>query len=175
MLAHEGYGKNSEGTSHGGVAEKVSSQSGFDQDKNDDEAGFGLGLLGLASPTLPSDDMMVPPLNFSMVRRAELMNFCDIVFCYLPCGTTVQWCAGLAVGHSLLDAVRTFCITVQYSVLQHLYSILYQVLQHLIPYEPQVGILLKFCTRSKAVAIGLSISPYDGSCSSPWLQRLTVV
>ena len=31
------------------------------------DAGFGLGLPGLASLTLPSETMVVPPLNFSMV------------------------------------------------------------------------------------------------------------
>lgn len=95
----------------------MSPQSGFDQDENDkiddDEAGFGLGMLGLASPTLPSDDMMVPPLNFSMVRRAELMDFSSIFFCYLPCGTTVvvrSFGSG-SKRHSLLDAVRTLSAT----------------------------------------------------------------
>lgn len=32
------------------------------------DTGFGLGLPGLASLTLPSETMVVPPLNFAMVR-----------------------------------------------------------------------------------------------------------
>lgn len=75
MLAHEGYGRNSDYTSHGDIVEREASQNGFDQDENDkfndNGEGFGLGLLGLASPTLPSDDMVVPPLNFSMVRSKK--------------------------------------------------------------------------------------------------------
>lgn len=37
------------------------------QTEEEDEPGFGLGLPGLASLTLSSDNMVVPPLNFSMV------------------------------------------------------------------------------------------------------------
>lgn len=34
------------------------------------DPGFGLGLPGLASLTLPSKSMVVPPLNFAMVRAS---------------------------------------------------------------------------------------------------------
>lgn len=37
------------------------------QTEEEDEPGFGLGLPGLASLTLSSESMVVPPLNFSMV------------------------------------------------------------------------------------------------------------
>lgn len=35
------------------------------------DPGFGLGLPGLASLTLPSESMVVPPLNFAMVRSSR--------------------------------------------------------------------------------------------------------
>lgn len=40
-----------------------------DQGDETIEPGFGLGLPGLAAPTLPSRNMVVPPLNFAMVSR----------------------------------------------------------------------------------------------------------
>lgn len=36
------------------------------------DQGFGLGLPGLASLTLPSQDMVVPPLNYAMVSDGSL-------------------------------------------------------------------------------------------------------
>lgn len=36
------------------------------------DPGFGLGLPGLASLTLPSESMVVPPLNFATVRISRI-------------------------------------------------------------------------------------------------------
>lgn len=42
-----------------------------------DEPGFGLGFPGLAAPSLPYKDMVVPPLNFAMVRSLFRYHICD--------------------------------------------------------------------------------------------------
>lgn len=75
MLAHAGCSKGSACIENVDAVEIATSQNGAAQaeDEEDgtyDEPGFGLGLPGLASLTLPTEHMVVPPLNFSMVRVA---------------------------------------------------------------------------------------------------------
>lgn len=75
MLAHAGYSKSSVFIENVEAVEIALSQNGaaeLEHEENDsyDEPGFGLGLPGLASIALPAEDMVVPPLNFSMVRHA---------------------------------------------------------------------------------------------------------
>lgn len=72
-MVHE---KSPDGTHSGGSAKKsppqiASGSAGKSENKQPRqtmEPGYGLGFGGLASPTLPTEDMAVPPLNFSMVR-----------------------------------------------------------------------------------------------------------
>lgn len=76
MLAHAGYSKDSVCIENVDAVEIVTSQNGAAQaeDEEDgtyDEPGFGLGLPGLSSLSLPTEHMVVPPLNFSMVRVAK--------------------------------------------------------------------------------------------------------
>lgn len=72
MLAHAGYSKGSACIENVDSVEIATSQNGSAQAENGDgthdEPGVGLGLPGLASLTLPTEHMVVPPLNFSMVR-----------------------------------------------------------------------------------------------------------
>ncbi len=50
---------------------RITGADGNGQIAETDDDGFGLGLPGLASLTLPSESMVVPPLNFSMVSVHE--------------------------------------------------------------------------------------------------------
>lgn len=75
MLAHAGYSKGTACIENVVAVEIATSQNGAaepedEEDGTYDEPGFGLGLPGLASLTLPTEHMAVPPLNFSMVRVA---------------------------------------------------------------------------------------------------------
>ena len=47
---------------------RTSQGAGTEGELLEPDPGFGLGLPGLASLTLPSESMVVPPLNFAMVR-----------------------------------------------------------------------------------------------------------
>lgn len=92
MLGHADYGGSFDCVEQREVGEKTIKQSEADAKAHDecgnlrtigadgsgqdaetgredvqDDVGFGLGLPGLASLTLPSETMVVPPLNFSMV------------------------------------------------------------------------------------------------------------
>ncbi|CAB1100477.1 unnamed protein product [Ectocarpus sp. CCAP 1310/34] len=73
MLNHADCGRTSEFVGQGGVGREVAPPTEMDADDKlenltaEEEPGYGLGLPGLASLTLPSDGMVVPPLNFSMV------------------------------------------------------------------------------------------------------------
>lgn len=72
MLAHAGYSKGSAFIENVEAVEMTISQNGAAEDEENgtyDEPGFGLGLPGLASLALPTEDMVVPPLNFAMVRN----------------------------------------------------------------------------------------------------------
>lgn len=55
--------------------EEQEQQEGLDDhgDEPELDQGFGLGFLGLAALTLPSQDMVVPPLNYAMVRMSEML------------------------------------------------------------------------------------------------------
>lgn len=78
MLNHADYGRTSEFVGQGGVGRELAPQTEMDADDKlenltaEEEPGYGLGLPGLASLTLPSDGMVVPPLNFSMVSLAVI-------------------------------------------------------------------------------------------------------
>lgn len=77
-MAHVDYAGNSECIDQRASGEETARQNQYEADDKErateeDEPGFGLGLRGLASVTLPSESMVVPPLNFSMVRLAAAM------------------------------------------------------------------------------------------------------
>lgn len=73
-VEHAGYDRSSEYGDNSDGAERAIAQGGVeaeDNEQSDDGPGVGLGLPGLASLTLPSEDMVVPPLNFAMVRNGK--------------------------------------------------------------------------------------------------------
>lgn len=80
-MAHAGYAGNSECIEQRVAGEETTPQHKCEaEDKEgeteeEDEPGFGLGLPGLASLTLSSESMVVPPLNFSMVCYVRLQQF----------------------------------------------------------------------------------------------------
>lgn len=68
MLNHADDVRSNGCVDEGGAGEQAASQEILEEQGETDEPGFGLGLPGLASLTLPAEGMVVPPLNFSMVR-----------------------------------------------------------------------------------------------------------
>lgn len=73
-VEHAGYDRSSEYGDNSDGVERAIAQRGVemeDNEQSDDEPGVGLGLPGLASFTLPSEDMIVPPLNFAMVGNEK--------------------------------------------------------------------------------------------------------
>lgn len=72
-MAHVEFARNPECIEQRAAGEETAQQNQSEvhdkeqETEEEDEPGFGLGLPGLASLTLSSEGMVVPPLNFSMV------------------------------------------------------------------------------------------------------------
>ncbi|CAM9189383.1 unnamed protein product [Ascophyllum nodosum] len=69
-VEHVGYDRSSDYVDNSDLMDRVVSQGDAETEDNrqwGDEPGVGLGLPGLASLTLPSENMVVPPLNFARV------------------------------------------------------------------------------------------------------------
>lgn len=60
-------------------------QAGLHDEQDGDllelDQGFGLGFLGLAALTLPSQAMVVPPLNYAMVSRRDKLSQVVLTCC----------------------------------------------------------------------------------------------
>ena len=77
-VEHVGYDRSSDYVDNSDLMDRVVSQGDAETEDNrqwGDEPGVGLGLPGLASLTLPSENMVVPPLNFARVRSVCLGSF----------------------------------------------------------------------------------------------------
>lgn len=102
-MAHAEYDGGSKCMDDGVAMNEGLLQSSADVDEGEpveeDEPGFGLGFPGLASATLPAEDMVVPPLNFAMVSDALVLFKACIALrsrsvsmreCYSLCATFVN-------------------------------------------------------------------------------------
>lgn len=74
--------------------EEQEQQECSDEDEPELDQGFGLGFLGLAALTLPSQDMVVPPLNYAMVRTRYFMSLSVV-----PISPRNRRCISLALGY----------------------------------------------------------------------------